>query len=71
MFQRFMYPAATLCVALTVAAGGLKADDTNCANLPGYSALKAALAAATAAESSGLNNQMWATIVDRDGYVCA
>jgi uncharacterized protein GlcG (DUF336 family) len=33
--------------------------------------LKAALVAATAAETSGLNNQMWATIVDRDGVVCA
>jgi hypothetical protein len=27
--------------------------------------------AATAAETSGLNNQMWATIVNRDGFVCA
>ena len=72
MFQRrFLYDAATLCVALTVGAGGLMADDTNCANLPGYSALQAALASATATETSGLNNQMWATIVDRDGYVCA
>src|SRR5213596_1848478 len=34
-------------------------------------ALQSALAAATAAEASGLNNQMWATIVDRDGVVCA
>ena len=42
-----------------------------CRNLPGYSALKTALTLATAAESSGLNNQMWATIVDRDGVVCA
>jgi uncharacterized protein GlcG (DUF336 family) len=33
--------------------------------------LQAALIAAVAAESSGLNNQMWATIVDRDGVVCA
>jgi len=43
----------------------------NCAGLPSYSALKSALAAATQAEASGLNNQMWATIVDRDGIVCA
>ena len=43
----------------------------NCGNLPGYAALKAALVAATAAETSGLNNQMWGTIVDRDGIVCA
>src|SRR5205085_5680636 len=26
---------------------------------------------ATAAETSGLNNQMWATLVNRDGVVCA
>jgi uncharacterized protein GlcG (DUF336 family) len=42
-----------------------------CASLPGFAALKIALAAATAAETSGLNNQMWATLVDRDGVVCA
>ena len=45
--------------------------DSSCRNLPGQSALKAALITATAAETSGLNNQMWATIVDRDGVVCA
>jgi uncharacterized protein GlcG (DUF336 family) len=42
-----------------------------CAGLPGYTALQAALATATSTETSGLNNQMWATIVDRDGIVCA
>jgi hypothetical protein len=45
--------------------------DDNCKNLPGFAALKAALATATSAEISGLNNHMWATIVDRDGIVCA
>src|SRR5262245_40344048 len=47
---------------------------SSCADpvLAGASAgLQAALNAAVAAESSGLNNQMWATIVDRDGVVCA
>ena len=43
----------------------------SCAGLPGYSQLKAALAAATDAEGSGLNMNMWATVVDRDGVVCA
>jgi len=58
--------SAALCAAQTApAAAG------NCANLPGYAALKSALATATATETSGLNNQMWATIVDRDGIVCA
>jgi len=42
-------------------------DPGTCSNLPGYSALQAALASATSAETSGLNNHMWATIVDRDG----
>ena len=42
-----------------------------CRGLPGHAALKAALDAATQAETSGLNNQMWATIVNRDGVVCA
>ena len=43
----------------------------NCKNLPGHSALKAALEAAVATETSGLNFDMWATVVDRDGIVCA
>src|SRR5690349_9522461 len=46
------------------------AGDT-CRGLPNHAALKAALAAATQAETSGLNNHMWATVVNRDGAVCA
>jgi len=57
-------------------AGTVSADDTGaggnaCNDLPGYAALKAALVTATATETSGLNNQMWGTIVNRDGIVCA
>jgi uncharacterized protein GlcG (DUF336 family) len=64
---------ATLSVASILAISPARADDgpNNCRNLPSQSQLKAALIAATAAESSGLNNQMWGTIVDRDGVVCA
>jgi uncharacterized protein GlcG (DUF336 family) len=46
-------------------------EPNNCKSLPGYAALKSALAAAVAAEESGLNLDMWATLVDRDGIVCA
>jgi uncharacterized protein GlcG (DUF336 family) len=42
-----------------------------CNGLPTFSQLKSAIAQATVAETSGLNNQMWATIVNRDGVVCA
>lgn len=43
----------------------------NCRGLPDYTALKPALDAAVATETSGLDFNMWATIVDRDGIVCA
>ena len=49
----------------------LDEKSSGCRFLPDYAALKSALTQAVSAESSGLNNQMWATIVDRDGIVCA
>jgi uncharacterized protein GlcG (DUF336 family) len=62
---------ATAFVALVCLNVGARAEDTSCGSLPSYSVLKTALAEATATETSGLNNHMWATIVDRDGNVCA
>ena len=49
------------------------ADDAHgrCAGLPDYATLKTALVAAVQTETSGLDFQMWGTIVDRDGVVCA
>jgi uncharacterized protein GlcG (DUF336 family) len=44
---------------------------SSCSKLPKYAELKAAIEKASAAETSGLNNHMWATVVDRDGIVCA
>jgi uncharacterized protein GlcG (DUF336 family) len=70
-YRRRIDAAATAFVGLACLVGGARADDTSCGSLPSYSALKTALASATSTETSGLNNQMWATIVDRDGYVCA
>lgn len=42
-----------------------------CHGLPNHAALKAALDEAVEAETSGLNLHMWATMVNRDGVVCA
>ena len=42
-----------------------------CARLPSLATLKQALIAAVAAETSGLDFEMWATVVNRDGIVCA
>ena len=65
---------SVLILLCLTASGTLLADDqgqNNCKNLPSHSALKSALAAAVATEASGLNLDMWATLVDRDGVVCA
>ncbi len=59
---------------LTASAGLLLASASAgaaCADLPNHPALQLALSQAVLAESSGLNLQMWATLVDRDGIVCA
>ncbi len=76
--RSYLKNAATIAAALTCSMAGLQAQTTfgnfspnGCSSLPSYSALKTALESAVATEASGLNNQMWATIVDRDGIVCA
>jgi uncharacterized protein GlcG (DUF336 family) len=43
----------------------------DCKDLPSHNELQAALDAAVGAETSGLDFDMWGTIVDRDGVVCA
>jgi uncharacterized protein GlcG (DUF336 family) len=57
--------------AISMSATTFAQAANGCAALPKYADLKTALTAATTAEMSGLNNQMWGTIVDRDGVVCA
>jgi uncharacterized protein GlcG (DUF336 family) len=57
-------------VAATMVLGAPLAH-ADCRNLPSWSQLQLALESAVAAESSGLNFEMWATLVDRDGIVCA
>ena len=50
---------------------GMAFAQADCNGLPSQSALKTALNAAHLTETSGLNLHMWATIVNRDGVVCA
>lgn len=67
--------ALLLAAAWMTAASVTHADDDDhhgqCAGLPGHSALQGALDAAVATETSGLDFDMWATVVNRDGVVCA
>src|ERR1700704_576422 len=43
----------------------------DCTNLPTYAALKTALVAAQQQKNGGLGFNMWSTVVNRDGFVCA
>jgi uncharacterized protein GlcG (DUF336 family) len=59
-------------IALCTASGVAQATNNGaCQYLPGHAQLKAALDSAVTDESSGFDLQMWATIVNRDGVVCA
>lgn len=75
MFQlRSLYRAAGSVAALTLVAVSATAQQAAfsqpCQNMPTHGQLQAALIAAVAAEQSGLKNNMWVTLVDRDGVVC-
>jgi uncharacterized protein GlcG (DUF336 family) len=51
----------------------VRADDgpSACRDLPSHSALRGALEAARAQANGGFNLDMWGTVVNRDGIVCA
>src|SRR5262245_34154100 len=55
--------------------GVLRADDNGngnaCKDLPSQSALRTALQSARAQANGGFSLDMWGTIVNRDGVVCA
>lgn len=56
-------------LVLTINAATASANQ--CSSLPDHSALTTALKTARAEANGGLNLDMWASIVDRDGIVCA
>jgi uncharacterized protein GlcG (DUF336 family) len=72
-----------IAAAVTLGTGATMAADTNvdrsaesnasaqCSGLPGHDALDAALSAARAQSNGGFNLDMWGTVVNRDGIVCA
>jgi uncharacterized protein GlcG (DUF336 family) len=64
-----------LAFSLAFGAGTARADDDGrpsaCNALPSQAALRSALAAAEDAGNGGFSLEMWATVVNRDGVVCA
>ena len=75
MSQTQLVTCAVATIAAVAFTAGISHAQTGtpnqCSSLPNHGTLKAALDKATAEEKSGLNNHMRATIVDRDGVVCA
>ena len=69
--SRAVHVCAFVAVAIIATSSNAAAQIASCSNLPSHGQLKTALDTAVAAETSGLNLHMWATIVDRDGIVCA
>ncbi len=69
----------TIMLALSVSLPGYaqahNSSDINvaaaCKQLPSYSQLKSALIAARTQSNGGFNLDMWGTVVNRDGVVCA
>src|ERR1700675_2348284 len=58
-------------LSLATAAAVAADEDHTCAGMPSHQQLRTALEGARAQSNGGFNLDMWATIVNRDGVVCA
>ena len=63
--------AGVLFAGAMTLSGTIMANGSSCAGLPSHSALSAALSAARNTNNGGFNLDMWGTVVNRDGEVCA
>lgn len=68
MMMKKLFVTALFAGALCAATN---AQAQTCKDLPSHDALKQSLSEARAADNGGLNLDMWGTIVDRSGIVCA
>src|SRR5678815_2018895 len=68
--MQFLVTLSVLGLSL-VANVGVAGAAGPCDDLPNYAALKAALVAARNQANGGFDLDMWATVVNRDGVVCA
>ena len=71
MDRAFRSCALSAAIALSAAAAFAGDDSLPCAGLPAQAQLKSALTAARLQSNGGFNLDMWGTVVNRDGVVCA
>jgi uncharacterized protein GlcG (DUF336 family) len=76
--NRSMWIIVAAAVCLLAGSGAVQAANNNnygntssCSQLPSYFVLRAALVAAQSTPNGGFGLNMWATMVNRDGVVCA
>ena len=69
--SRLCLSSSLMLAALMVAPPSAAQGTDGCKELPSHAALQKALAAAQTEANGGLGFHMWATVVDRDGVVCA
>ena len=60
-----------LAITSMSAASAAEIDASACQGLPHWDNIKSKLITVVANDANGLNNDMWATMVNRDGVVCA
>lgn len=63
--------AAVGALLIGARATGAGEERSACRDVPSHATLRAALEAARAQPNGGFNLEMWATVVNRDGVVCA
>jgi uncharacterized protein GlcG (DUF336 family) len=74
MLKKILYRSCGVLAGVLLVSGGIGAqsgNSQNCRELPSWSQLKAALTNARNTANGGFNLNMWGTIVNRDGEVCA
>jgi uncharacterized protein GlcG (DUF336 family) len=72
IFFAGLFATALTCGAVAARAGETSGDsDHACAGLPTHHQLKVALESARMQANGGFNLDMWGTVVNRDGIVCA
>jgi uncharacterized protein GlcG (DUF336 family) len=72
--RRTLLTAALISASLVAGArstDGASEAASQCSGLPDHAALKAALASARRLSNGGLDLEMWGTVVNRDGVICA
>ncbi len=74
--RRMLVPIVAVSSCLLLAAGLAVADDDRshrriCKDLPSHAELTAVLKSVAVLDNAGIGNEMWAAVVNQDGFVCA